>query len=157
LQHGEAFSEEVDPERSLTPDGESQIKATARALQKMGVDFDLLVTSPKKRARQTAEIVAERLRYPLDEIKVTETLQPTVPAPEAIAFVKAYEEKMRILLAGHLPSLGQIASDLLSEGSPVIIRFNMSGMYRIDLDFLQSGSGELRWALTPEQLKLIAR
>jgi phosphohistidine phosphatase len=157
LQHGEAFSEEADPERSLTPEGESQVKATARALQKIGVGFDLVVTSPKKRARQTAEIVAGRLAYSPGDIKVTETLQPTAPAPEAIAFLKAYEDKRRILLAGHLPSLGQIASDLLSEGSPVVIRFNMGGVCRIDVDLLQAGSGELRWALTPEQLGLIAR
>lgn len=157
MQHGQAFSEEADPERSLTPEGENQIGASSHALQKIGVGFDLIVASPKKRARQTAEIVARRLDYPIDDIKVTETLQPTAPAQEAIAFLKTHEDKRWILLAGHLPSLGEIASDLLSEGSKVSIHFDMGGVCRIDADLLQGGSGELKWYLTPEQLRLIAR
>jgi phosphohistidine phosphatase len=154
MQHGEAFSEEADPERSLTPEGEGQIRASAQALQRVGVSFDLIVTSPKKRARQTAEIVAQSLSYPADDIKVTETLQPTAPAPEAIAFLKAYEDKDRALLAGHLPSLGEIASDLLSEGTKVAIRFSMGGVCRIDVDLLRAGSGELKWLVPPEHLRL---
>ncbi len=157
MQHGQAFSKEVDPERSLTPEGENQIAASASALQKIGVRLDLIVSSPKKRARQTAEIVANGLGYPLDGIKVTETLQPTAPVQEAIAFLKAYEEKKAVLLAGHLPSLGEIASDLLSEGSTVSIHFGMGGVCRIDVDLLQAGPGELKWYLPPEHLRLISR
>lgn len=157
MQHGQAFSEEADPERSLTPEGENQIGASTRALQKIGVGFDLIVTSPKKRAGQTAQIVAKGLGYPTDDIKVTKTLQPTAPAHEAIAFLKAYEDKRRVLLAGHLPSLGEIASDLLGQGSTVSIHFEMGGVCRIDVDLLQGGPGELRWYLLPEQLRLIAR
>ncbi len=157
MQHGQAFSEEADPERSLTPDGENQIVVSARALAKMGIGFDLMVASPKKRARQTAELVARRLDYRVDDIKVTETLKPTAPSQEAITFLKAYEDKRRILLAGHLPSLGEIASDLLGEGSTVSVHFVMGGVCRIDIDLLQGGSGRLEWYLTPEQLALIAR
>lgn len=157
MQHGQAFSEEADPERSLTPEGENQILVSARALEKMGVAFDLIIASPKKRARQTAELVAERLDYPVDDMKVTETLKPTAPAAEAIALLKAYEDKRRVLLAGHLPSLGEIASDLLSEGSKVSVHFEMGGVCRIDIDLLQGGPGELRWYLSPEQMRLVAR
>jgi len=157
MQHGQAFSEDADPERSLTPDGENQIKASARALTKIGVGVDLIASSPKKRARQTAEIVAQELRYPVDDIKVTEKLQPLAPVQEAIAFLKAYEEKKRVLLAGHLPSLGEIASSLLTEGSKVSIHFDMGGVCRIDVDLLQVGSGELKWYLTPDQLRLIVQ
>ncbi|NIO05485.1 MAG: phosphohistidine phosphatase SixA [Proteobacteria bacterium] len=157
MQHGQAFSKEADPERSLSPEGEIQVAASAEALARIGVGFDLVVASPKKRALQTAEIVAERLGYPLEEIKITETLQPTAPAAEALAFLKAYEDKGLILLAGHLPSLGEIASDLLSEGSKIAIRFEMGGVCRIDIDMAQGGSGELKYYLTPDQLRLIAK
>jgi phosphohistidine phosphatase len=156
MQHGKSFSEEADPERSLTPEGENQIEASTRALQKMGVGFDLIVTSPKKRARQTAEIVAQGLEYPSDDIKVTEALQPKAPASDAISFLKAYEDKTRVLLTGHLPSLGGIASDLLSEGSKVDVQFNMGGLCRVDADLSKGGAGELKWVLPPEHLRLIA-
>jgi len=157
MQHGQAFSEEADPERSLTPEGESQIGKSGRALRKMGVAFDLVVTSPKKRARQTAGIVATHLSYPVDDIKVTETLQPKSPADQAIAFLRAYEDKRSVLVAGHLPSLGEIASALLAEGVGVAIHFEMGGVCRIDVDLLQAGPGELMWYLVPDQLNLIAR
>jgi phosphohistidine phosphatase len=157
MQHGEAFSEEADPERSLTPDGESQIGKTGRALREMGVACDLVVTSPKKRARQTAEIVAKQIQFPADDIKTTETLQPKSAAYEAIAFLRAYENKRSVLVAGHLPSLGEIASTLLAEGVGVRIHFEMGGVCRIDVDLLQAGPGELRWYLVPDQLNLIAR
>ena len=156
MQHGQAFSEEADLERSLTPEGESQIVASARALKRIGVSLDLIVSSPKKRARQTAEIVAQRLGYPADEIKVTETLQPKAPSSDVIAFLKAYEDKKQILLAGHLPSLGEIASDLLCEDSKVAIQFYMGGVCRIDVDLLQAGSGTLKWILAPEHLRFVA-
>jgi phosphohistidine phosphatase SixA len=58
MQHGEAYAKDRDPERSLTPNGEDQIHSSGKALRKLGVDVDLIVSSPKKRARQTAEIVA---------------------------------------------------------------------------------------------------
>jgi phosphohistidine phosphatase len=157
MQHGQAFTEEADPERSLTPEGERQIGKSARALEKMGVAFDLIVTGPKKRARQTSEIVAKHLSYPVDDIKVTETLQPKSTADQAIAFLRAYEDKTSVLLAGHLPSLGEIASALLAEGTGVAIHFEMGGICRIDVDLLQAGSGELQWYLNPDQLNLIAR
>jgi len=155
MQHGKALSEEVDPERSLSPEGENQISASGQALQKMGIGFDLIVTSPKKRARQTAEIVARTVNYPVNDIETTETLQPTVPAQQAITFLTTHEDKRRVLLAGHLPSLGEIASRLLSEASSVSIRFEMGGVCRIDMDRLQVGAGQLRWYVTPDQLRLI--
>jgi phosphohistidine phosphatase len=155
MQHGQAFSGEADPERSLTPQGENQIGMSARALGRMSVGFDLILSSPKKRALQTAEIVARQLKVPEEEIKVTDTLQPNSPALEAINYIKAYEDKARVLLTGHLPSLGEIASHLLSQESRVAIDFNMGGVCRIDVHPLQPGSGELKWVLAPEQLKLM--
>ncbi|MBW2057111.1 MAG: phosphohistidine phosphatase SixA [Deltaproteobacteria bacterium] len=156
MQHGQAFSEEADPERSLTPEGEDQILTSARALVKMGILFDLVVSSPKKRALQTARLTAGTLNYPLDGIKVTETLNPTALPVEAIGFLKAYEDKTRVLLAGHLPSLGEIASELLTEGPRVFIHFEMGGLCRIDVDFPRGEPGELKWSLLPEHLRLIA-
>lgn len=157
MQHGQAFSEEADPERSLTPEGEHQIDKSGRALRKMGVAFDLIVTSPKKRARQTAHIVAKHVSYPADDIKTTETLQPKSTGSEAITFLRAYEDKRSVLMAGHLPSLGEIASALLAEGVDVPIHFEMGGVCRIDVDLRQAGPGELQWYLKPAQLNLIAR
>jgi len=42
MQHGEAHAEDQDPERSLTPGGEDQIRSSGKALKKLGVDVDLI-------------------------------------------------------------------------------------------------------------------
>jgi len=157
MQHGESYSKDKDPERSLTPQGEEQIHLSAKALKKMDVRFDLIISSPKKRARQTAEIIAMVLGYPHNEIKVTETLEPIVPAKDALSYLTSYSLKNRIFLAGHLPSLGEIASALVSDKSHVSVHFEMGGIVRIDVEELQAHSGDVRWLLTPDQLKVISQ
>ncbi len=156
MQHGEAYAEDRDPERSLTPGGEDQICSSGKALRKLGVDVDLIVSSPKKRARQTAEIVAGELGYPKEGIEVTETLEPLAPSEDAIAYLGRFRDKGKLLLAGHLPSLGAIASNLMSERGHFPIHFEMGGVCRIDIEELPTHRGDLRWYLTPKHLKLLA-
>jgi len=157
MQHGESYSKDNDPERSLTPQGEEQINLSAKALKKMDVRCDLIISSPKKRARQTAEIIAMVLGYPQDEIKVTETLDPTVPAKDVLSYLTSYSLKNRVFLAGHLPSLGEIASALVSDKSQISVHFEMGGIVRIDVEELHAHSGDMRWLLTPDQLKVISQ
>jgi len=156
IQHGEAYAEDQDPERSLTPGGEGQIRSSGMALRKLGVDIDLIVSSPKKRARQTAEIVAGELGYPKEGIEVTKSLEPLAPCEDAIAYLKQFIDRGRVLLSGHLPSLGEIASTLMSEGHPVSIHFEMGGVCRIDVEALPTHKGDLRWILPPTLLRVLA-
>ena len=156
MQHGEAYTEDQDPERSLTPRGEDQIRSSGKALSKLGVDVDLIISSPKKRARQTGDIVAGELGYSKGGIEVTETLEPLAPSEDAIAYLSRFGDKGKVLLAGHLPSLGKIASNLMSEGTHVSIHFEMGGVCRIDVEALPAHTGDLRWVLTPTQLRLLA-
>jgi phosphohistidine phosphatase len=61
----------------------------------------------------------------------------------------------RVLIAGHLPSVAEVASFLLTEGSKAAVQFEMGGCCRIDVDELPTHAGRLRWYLLPEQLRLI--
>jgi phosphohistidine phosphatase len=156
MQHGDAYSEDQDPERSLTPNGEEQIRSSGKALKKLGVDVDLIVSSPKKRARQTAEIVAGELGYSEERIEVTETLEPLAPSDDLIAYLRRFGDRRKMLLAGHLPSLGKIASGLVSEKGDVSVHFEMGGVCRIDVEALPTHAGDLRWVLPPAHLRLLA-
>jgi len=156
MQHGKSYAKDRDPERSLTPQGEEQIHLSAKALKKMALNFDLIVSSPKKRARQTAEIIAGELGYPRHNIKVTETLEPTIPAKDALSYLESFGDKDKIFLAGHLPSLAEVASALVSDTSQVLIHFEMGGVVRIDIEEVKGHRGELRWSLTPDQLRMIS-
>jgi phosphohistidine phosphatase len=156
MQHGEAYSKDQDPERSLTPNGEEQIRFSGKALKKLGVSVDLIVSSPKKRARETVEIIAAELGYPKGGIEVTETLEPLAPSGDTIAHLGRFADRGRVLLAGHLPSLGKIASELVSGGGDISVHFEMGGVCRIDVETLPTKTGDLRWILPPAHLRLLA-
>lgn len=156
VQHGEAKPKEVDPERSLSSEGERQVEATGKALKRLGVGIDLIVTSTKKRAQQTAQLVAKELGYPEGEIIENELFDPLSPADKAIDFLKPFKEKGRILVAGHIPSVAEIASFLLCEGTKVAIDFKMGGVCRIDCETLPTHAGVLSWYIRPEQLRRLS-
>lgn len=156
MQHGPSFSKDVDPEESLTPDGEALIAMAGRGLKRMGLRVDVIVASTKKRAWQTARIVAEQLESRPEKILQTDLLKPMAAPEESIRFLKQYEGAKAVLVAGHLPSLAEIASMLLTEGSKATIQFERGGIGRIDVESLPTHQGRLRWYLTPEHLKLIA-
>ncbi len=156
MQHGPALPKEQDPDEGLSPAGEARIHASGKALKRMGVSFDVILSSPKKRSRQTATIVAEEVGFPPEKIMETEKVKAMSPPEETIKALTEYAGNKRILIAGHLPSVAEVASFLLTEGSKATIEFERGGCCRIDVEDLPTHSGHLKWYLTPEQLKLIA-
>ncbi|MFP3869371.1 MAG: SixA phosphatase family protein [Syntrophobacteria bacterium] len=157
MQHGPNLSKDEDPEESLSPEGEAQISTAAQAVKRMGLRFDVIIASPKKRSRQTAAIVARAVGYSEGEIVETDKVKAMTPAEETIGYLKLHEGKSAVFIAGHLPSLAEVASFLLTDGSRSSIHFVRGGLGRIDVKELPTHSGELRWYLTPGQLELIAR
>ena len=156
MQHGSALPKEQDPEEGLSPDGKESIHASGKALKKMGIFFDVILSSPKKRSKQTASIVAEEVGFPPDKIIQTEKVKALTPPEETLAIVAEYSGNRKILIAGHLPSVAEVASLLLTEGSKVTIEFERGGCCRIDVEDLSTHAGHLKWHLTPEQLALLA-
>ena len=69
LRHGDAEAGEgkSDAERDLTEKGERQSIAAGKALEVLGVELDVCLTSPKVRARRTAELACEPLGTPIEE------------------------------------------------------------------------------------------
>jgi phosphohistidine phosphatase len=77
------------------------------------------------------------------------------PVGETINYLKQFEGKKSLLVAGHLPSLAEVASSLLTSGSKTTIQFERGGLGRIDVTALPTHEGRLRWYLTPAQLELM--
>ena len=69
LRHGDAEDGEGKPdaERDLTEKGERQSRAVGQALKKLGVKLDVCLTSPKLRAKRTADLACEPLDSPVEE------------------------------------------------------------------------------------------
>ncbi|NIP26414.1 MAG: hypothetical protein GWN81_17525, partial [Phycisphaerae bacterium] len=76
MQHALAYSAEEDAERALKPEGIEQAKRAARGIKILGLAFDLILTSPKRRAQQTAALIAEAVRYPYSDILATDAVLP---------------------------------------------------------------------------------
>jgi phosphohistidine phosphatase len=156
MQHGPALPKEQDPEEGLSPEGEARIRASGQALKKMGVSFDAVLSSPKKRSRQTAAIVAETVGFKQEKIIETEKVKAMTSPEETVEVLAGLSGAERVLIAGHLPSVAELASFLLTEGSKAAVQFEMGGCCRIDVEKLPTHSGRLRWYLLPAQLQLIA-
>ena len=156
MQHGPALPRDQDPEEALGPEGKERIHASGQALKKMGVAFDAILSSPKKRSKQTAAIVAENVGFPAEKIIETKKVKAMAPPEETVQTLSELSGAKRVLIAGHLPSVAEVASFLLTEGSKAAVQFEMGGCCRIDVEELPTHSGRLRWYLTPDQLKLIA-
>ena len=69
LRHGDAEDGEGKPdaERELTEKGERQSRNAGLALKALGVELDVCLTSPKVRARRTAELACEAVGTPIEE------------------------------------------------------------------------------------------
>lgn len=155
MQHGLALSEAEDPERPLSSAGRDQIETSAGAIRKMGLRFDAVVASTKKRSRQTAEIIAEAVGYPGESIVETESVKPSASPETALEYLAQFNDRNSVFIAGHLPSLTKLASSLLAKDSEVSIQFRNGGLCRIDAERLPAHNAVLQWCLTPDQLRVV--
>jgi phosphohistidine phosphatase len=148
-ERGESWPD--DTKRPLTEDGISRLRRSARALSRIGVAVDVIVTSPLVRTRQTAEIIAGGLD-PHPHITTAESLAPGGSVAAVLADLEKHSRRQRIALVGHEPGIGELAARLI--GSRHAIPFKKGAVCRIDVEGLpQAGPGDLRWFLTPKMLR----
>lgn len=155
MQHGDYLTKDEDPEESLSPEGVKKLKSISQALKRINIKVDQIITSPKKRARETAEIVAHAVGSSSDKIIETSFVKPLTPPQETIEYLEQFAHLNSLLIVGHLPSLTRITSLLLMDGSQAVVHFERGGVVRIDVENLPTHAGQLRWYLTPELLGLI--
>ncbi len=160
LRHGEAgqrSSQTSDRIRPLTTAGKAEILEIAKALKIIGLKFDLVVTSPLKRAYDTAMIVADIFSIG-NRLEVWNELAPEGQRAEVYRKISKLREEYAVLIVGHQPLLGEIVNDMIHKGksSPCNLILKKGGIVRIRL--LSKSNvpiGELKWLLSPRILKNI--
>jgi phosphohistidine phosphatase len=146
-----------DRARPLTAKGIKRMSRAAEGLVALSLTFDRILTSPLERARQTANIVAQALQLE-DRVEEVEQLSPEQSAQDLLSGLVAYSGKKEILLVGHEPQLSSTISFLLSGKTEAVIRVKKGGLCCLEVDGLPPREGAvLHWALTPKQLRLMAR
>jgi phosphohistidine phosphatase len=119
-----------------------------RGLSRLGIVFDVVLTSPLVRARQTAEIVAGGLA-PRPTVANIDSLAPDGGFAALMADLEKHARKPRIALVGHEPDLGELAARLI--GSRRSMELKKGAICRIDVDEIPpNGPGQLRWFVTPK-------
>lgn len=149
MQHALACSAEENAERPLSPAGIDQAKAAARGIKRLGLNFDLIIASPKRRAQQTAALIAEGARFPYSDILTAEAMLPDRYPQDLFALLQKESAESRILVVGHMPHLAKLASDLLRGGELLIENAGLSCF-----DIAESGSARLEFHLRAKQLTL---
>lgn len=152
MQHGQAVSGQEDPARPLSREGVEQVQLSARAIQRLGLSFDVIVCSPKRRSHQTAALVAEAIRYPYSDILESKTVLPQAE-PDELLHKLSQVIGDKILVIGHLPNLSRLASQLLGREQE-LVRFENGGLVCVEM---VSESNLLLSAMTAEQMRLLGR
>ena len=149
LRHGAATPSKPgssDGDRPLSDAGEAQVKAVAERAREAGAKPSLILSSPYTRARQTAAIAAKILGYSGAIVEIR-SLEPDRSPFDLWDDVRARTEESEILLVGHLPLLGDLASILLGRG----IGIPPATIVRIHVPQLVPEPGaSLQWVLGPE-------
>ncbi|MBT8129648.1 MAG: phosphohistidine phosphatase SixA [Gammaproteobacteria bacterium] len=111
LQHGEAVLKEIDPERPLSEQGSRDIRILALHMANMRVQLEHILHSGKLRARQSAELIAEKLSPELELVQA-EGLNPT---DDPAAIIGDLEQiSGNLLIASHMPFVSRLCSVLLT-------------------------------------------
>jgi phosphohistidine phosphatase len=158
LRHADAGDPEGwrgdDAQRPLSPKGVRQAERLAAFLGEIGFAPDAIVSSPKLRATQTADIVAGALSRPVitdDRLAGGFTIDGLRSLLEAI---ERRDGVRRVLLVGHDPDFSSAVSALAGAKG---IRLATCTLARVDLDVRPApGKGSLRWLIPPEALDAIS-
>ena len=161
LRHGLAVERgtrgfDDDAARPLTPKGRRQLRKISVAVKKLEPDFDLILSSPFLRAKQTAEIVAAGLKLKR-RLKFSNALAPGGTA-EILLRQLAREKPMpeKVLLVGHEPDLSRLISLLVTGNVRLQMDFKKGGLCKLETEKIRAGRcATLVWLLTPKQMKMI--
>jgi phosphohistidine phosphatase len=155
LRHGKAGARTLgasDAERSLTGQGREEIKTIGRWMVTMGYTFDLIATSPLKRARETTEIIGTTCNQE-DRIQVWTILSPGSDPDPVIQQIATSGGDGSVLIIGHEPLLSGLISRTISGNGAASILLAKGGFARIkNISVHGHFSGELHSLITPKQL-----
>ena len=151
LRHADAGDpgawEGDDAARPLSEKGVRQAERLGRHLQQARFEPDLILSSPKIRAVQTAEIVAKALDR---EVLIDERLGEPFGLDAVAAMLDDHGGPRRPVLVGHDPDFSEVLGELIGTPS---IAMKKGALARVDLaGGVEAGGGSLRWLLPPDLL-----
>jgi len=151
LRHGiaeDAHAGQSDADRALTQEGREKLRRVLKRAEAAGVELDELLSSPLRRAIETAEEAANVLHFH-GKIVRTKSLTPDASAVDVWEEIRARREVSALLLASHEPLMSSTVAFLLD--SPAFqVDMKKAALVRVDCDrFAPQPRCVLKWMLTP--------
>lgn len=140
---------EQDSDRPLTDKGRKKMRQIAKGLRTLGLEFDLILSSPYVRARETAEILADVFKMK-KKLAFSENLIPMAEPERLLPEVIEKYPVDSIALVGHEPHLSTLIGVLATENARLDITLKKGGVCYLAADNLHhEHRATLEWLLTP--------
>lgn len=143
----------VDVKRPLDKEGKQQCILIGSFLNALNVQFDRVVSSPLKRALQTASLVGTEAGFE-GKIDVTEALSPQGSVAKFQDLVRSLMKYDNVLVVGHNPNLTAFFGSILAPSGRMSARLRKGAIARIDCTRLP---GTLHWLVDPRILRGYAK
>lgn len=146
-----------DFDRPLTPEGEQKLRRVTKAMRNLELSFDLILSSPYVRARETAELVAAAFGISKN-LKLRDNLGADGNPREFVAELAVWQPTPQtVLVVGHEPYLSTMATLLLTGALKSCITLKKAGLCKLSIESLRVGRcARLEWLLTPRQMLLMS-
>lgn len=157
LRHADALPENgesipCDEERPLSDDGKRQVTDVASAFKKQGLTFDLVLTSPLKRCRETAEGILIQQGRTAAEANDLDLLAPGGSTKKLMKYLRTLEIE-NVLLVGHNPDLGEHLAYLIGD-KDAQVKLGKAAFACVSCEASpRKAEGELLYLIPPEWLK----
>lgn len=142
MRHGIAAPGHPDAARTLTPEGTAQMRLQAVALRHAGLHVERVLSSPYRRARETADLVAPALGLAVEEAP---RLRCGFGFADALDLLGTLDGVGGVLLVGHQPDLGSVVHGFTGQMVP----FLPGTLVALDVRRLQPYGGVLEGVYAP--------
>jgi phosphohistidine phosphatase len=151
LRHANAGEKRADPakdeKRPLDKDGVLQCRYVGALLAALDVQVDQVVSSPLKRATQTASLVGNDIGFDA-KLQLSDSLRPSATFEDFRELIHACAKYEAIMVVGHNPNLTEFISQIVTNGgSRKSIELKKGGIARVDYSAKRS---VLNWMVTPK-------
>ncbi|HTS28583.1 MAG TPA: phosphohistidine phosphatase SixA [Bryobacteraceae bacterium] len=151
LRHGiaeDARAGHPDSERALTGEGRDKLRRVLKRARQVGVEPATILSSPYRRAVETADVAAEVLGYQ-GKVLRTRALLPEASPFDTWDEIRSRKGDTSILLASHEPLMSSMVAFLL-DCPALQVDMKKAALVRVDCErFGTEPQGVLKWMITP--------
>jgi phosphohistidine phosphatase len=141
-----------DEKRALDKDGIEQCGYIGRALAALGVQVEIIISSPLKRATQTAALVGNEMGHE-GRLVIENALRPETGYSEFQKMLEKYARQDSIMLVGHNPNLRDFLGRVISDtGCEAVVELKKGAVAKVEM---RRNAGSLSWCITPRILRAL--